>query len=174
MNCDRCKNWISEDEDGNATWSVFYDKQYICQPCAAAEMKHPLFRAAIDALTAAKQVQNYGFHGIGVPKDLIPSRVCSLCGIEEDETEYGFLGDIRVTVMDGEEGYANIVHLLCDDCLTKQVAGLRKLGFVDHRHGSTNLLEDEDCPGYIGSMHNCPTPSEYGEYVVKPKVNNVG
>lgn len=91
---------------------------------------------------------------------------CSVCGIPESEAEYERLIDARVITADGEEGFADVVQLLCEDHAQAMFVGLMALGFKDHRHGGANFLEDRECPG-ARSMDACPTPSEYGEYVVK-------
>jgi len=60
-----------------------------------------------------------------------------------------------------EEGYQRINQIFCEDCAIAKLEALMALGFKSHRHGSTNLLEDENCPGY-NDMALCPTPEEYG------------
>jgi hypothetical protein len=86
---------------------------------------------------------------------------CAVCHRTEDEVEFELLTDVTVVVADGEEGYSNVTLLLCIDDLAPIADGLQKLGFIDHRHGSTSTLEDRDCPGY-DSMDACPTPTHYG------------
>lgn len=95
-----------------------------------------------------------------------PERRCSVCGMVESATDFESLVDVRVVVANGEEGFADITQLLCDDHLPGILDGLVALGFVDHRHGGINFLEDPSCPGYRGGREACPTPSEYGEYIV--------
>jgi hypothetical protein len=95
----------------------------------------------------------------------VPNHICSKCGILYSESVYGSLVDIRVMVRKGEEGHADIYMLLCDECLDPVLDGLRKLGFEDHRHGGINFLEAECVDN---AYENCPTPSEYGMYVVEP------
>lgn len=95
-----------------------------------------------------------------------PVRRCSRCGNSEDD-QTGSLTDVRVTIANGEEGYAEIVQLVCDECLDDVSDGLRALGFSDHRHGGINFLEDGSCPG-VRDMNACPTPSEYGPQLVTP------
>lgn len=90
-----------------------------------------------------------------------PTYSCVVCHRSRDEVEFGLLTDITVVVADGEEGYSNVTLLLCDDDLNGLAETLRKLGFIDHRHGSTSTLEDIDCPGYY-DMARCPIPTHYG------------
>ncbi len=107
-----------------------------------------------------------------------PDRQCSVCGIGEDDED---LIDVTVLVADGEEGYAWIKQLLCTSHFPAIQQTLMAAGFVDHRHGGTNHLEDPRCPGTTGSMKNCPTPWREDEDVdpydrpllVRPKVNGV-
>ncbi len=96
-----------------------------------------------------------------------PPPVCSKCGKPEAESQWGRLFDVRVQTTWQEEGHADVLQLLCDVCWEPVVAELHRLGFVDHRHGGINFLEDEECPGYA-NMDACPRPSEYGEYIVQP------
>lgn len=103
---------------------------------------------------------------------------CSQCDVSEDDTEdweefeWPGLTDFTVICADGEEGYANITQYLCARCFGPVRDGLVALGFKDHRHGSINFLEDEDCCLDGDAYHNCPTPSEYGNYVVRKKRGN--
>lgn len=90
-------------------------------------------------------------------------RYCSKCGINEEDDEWQRLHDIRVVVADGEEGYANIIMLLCEECAHYMYGALISLGFYDHRHGGINFLESPYC-----DYENCPTPSDYGEFVAPP------
>lgn len=91
-----------------------------------------------------------------------PEPVCSICG----DPDGGILTDVRVIIADGEEGYADITQLLCEEHLILMQDELPKLGFRDHRHGGINFLEDPNCPGTTGSMHDCPTPTGYGGITV--------
>lgn len=86
-----------------------------------------------------------------------PERVCSVCGVPESSTEFDHLTDIRVIAAAGEEGFADITQLLCDEHLTLIAYALVRLGFKDHRHGGANFLEDPDCPG-ASRFDDCPTP----------------
>lgn len=79
-----------------------------------------------------------------------PEPVCSRCGMPEFESEWGRLLDVRVVVAEGEEGFADLTQLLCDKHAGEAIDALRRLGFRDHRHGGTNLLEDRACPGAQG------------------------
>ncbi len=97
-----------------------------------------------------------------------PPPVCSKCGIPEEESEWGKLFDVRVVTSYQEEGHADVTQLLCETCWVYVQTGLRRLGFVDHRHGGINFLEDENCPGHKVGVHACPRPSEYGGYTVQP------
>lgn len=90
---------------------------------------------------------------------------CSKCGITESESAWGTLIAIRVTTHEGEEGSADVTQLLCDECVVPVLDALHELGFIDHRHGGANFLEDEECRGYK-SMHNCPTPTQWGPVTV--------
>ncbi len=109
----------------------------------------------------------------------LPARLCSVCGLSEDDNDWGHLIDVTVLVADGEEGYAWIKQLLCSSHFPAIQQTLTEAGFVDHRHGGTNFLEDPRCPGATGSMENCPTPWREDEDVdsynrpllVRPKVN---
>lgn len=100
-------------------------------------------------------------------RERVSGRRCSVCGRPDEDTDElewpGFI-DVRVITADGEEGFADITQLLCAEHFTEVQAALLALGFRDHRHGSTNFLEDMDCPGW----GKCPTPTEYGEVTVSP------
>lgn len=90
-----------------------------------------------------------------------PTYSCANCGRSKDDVDYGLLTDVTVIIADGEEGYSNVTLLLCDDDLVRVALGLRNLGFIDHRHGSTSTLESPNCAGY-DNMDDCPTPTHYG------------
>lgn len=83
-----------------------------------------------------------------------PADACSVCGTTEDM----HLVPITVTVAPGEEGYAQITMLLCDQHLSIKMLQLLNLGFMDHNHGGIDYLEDLNCPGRI-NMNDCPTPT---------------
>lgn len=117
-------------------------------------------QAELDA--AAKLLRMSGQY-IVEEKYVEPPHFCSLCGIFEQEALYGVLVDARVIVADGEEGFADITLLLCDDCSVGVFKGLQNLGFKDHRHGGANSLEDQNCPG-ADRMRACPTPTDSGIY----------
>lgn len=94
-------------------------------------------------------------------------RVCSICGISEGEPDYDILGDVRVITMEGEEGYSDVTMLLCEenDHLGQITTMLKALGFMDHNHGGTSLLQDENCirAQYDPDTHlllPCPTPAD--------------
>lgn len=89
-----------------------------------------------------------------------PTYGCAICRITPEEINEP-LTDVTVITADGEEGYSNITLLLCNDDLIHVTDELQKLGFSDHRHGSTSLLEDPDCPGFE-YMESCPNPTHYG------------
>lgn len=89
---------------------------------------------------------------------MFPDTNCSKCGKTEEENSWGRMIDIRVITSEGEEGFADITMYLCDECFTPIQEGLMALGFKDHRHGSTDFLEDMECPGW----GKCPTPTKYG------------
>ena len=89
-----------------------------------------------------------------------PERVCSHCGVNESLTEYGNLTEVRVIMAQGEEGFADIIQLLCEDGLEAIQMELLKLGFKDHRHGGVDFLEDVDCPGFE-DMDKCKTPTAF-------------
>lgn len=86
---------------------------------------------------------------------------CAVCHRTLDEVEFEMLTDVTVIVADGEEGYSNVTLLLCYEHLDPVAEALCKLGFIDHRHGSTSTLEDQNCPGHK-RMEDCPTPTRYG------------
>lgn len=102
-----------------------------------------------------------------------PENQCSICGINESETGWSRLIDIRVSVSLGEEGAADITMLLCDEHFSTIQASLLYLGFADHRHGGINFLEATWCPGADGGV--CPTPHDdededhNGSILIKPK-----
>lgn len=85
---------------------------------------------------------------------------CFFCACTEEDNRrngWGPLTDIRVIVAEGEEGYGNILRLVCNDHLITTTVGLAELGFADHRHGGINFLEDPKCPG-AARYGDCPTP----------------
>ena len=90
-----------------------------------------------------------------------PEYFCAICHTFPEDTEDGVLTDVRVIVADGEEGFSDVTLLLCDDHLARMTQKLTKLGFIDHRHGSTSSLEDLTCLG-SSFRGRCPTPTEYG------------
>lgn len=98
-------------------------------------------------------------------------RRCSRCGVTENDAEWEMLFDVRVITADGEEGFADVVQLLCNDHLIEVTEALVALGFKDHRHGGANFLEDNHCPG-AERMNACPTPDGTDEFpiVVRPPV----
>ena len=99
-----------------------------------------------------------------------PEIRCSKCECLESDADWGSLFPIEVITNAGEEGHADVIQLLCNDCFTEVVHGLIELGFKDHRHGGANFLEDIDC--CENPYENCPTPSGYGEYYVgNPHLN---
>lgn len=106
-----------------------------------------------------------------------PERQCSVCGLPENEN-MGYLIDATVLVADGEEGYAWVKQLLCGSHFPAIQQTLIGAGFVDHRHGGTNHLEDPRCPGYE-DYQACPTPwledEDQDPYdrplLVRPRVN---
>lgn len=92
--------------------------------------------------------------GVTVPIEPSPPRAvlhCSYC----DRTSH--LTDVRVVIAEAEEGFADIMRLVCENHLDSMTKGLRNLGFRDHRHGGINFLEDPYCPGF-NDMALCPTP----------------
>lgn len=100
----------------------------------------------------------------------VVARVCDKCGErEEADGKYGEFDDpmwIPISVEageTGEEGWNELERVFCGDCVTDVLFALGALGFQDHHHGSTNLLEDVDCPG-AGNRTDvpriCPTPSK--------------
>lgn len=97
---------------------------------------------------------------------LWPDGACSRCGSTAEDDYIGRPPvDITVITADGEEGYARVTQLYCDDCFVTVIEILQGLGFVDHRHGSIDFLEDMLCPGY-DDMRKCPTPTVYGDVLV--------
>lgn len=90
-----------------------------------------------------------------------PVRLCSICGIDEKESQWGMLVDFTVICARGEEGYADITQLLCDNCMPSTVHGLQALGFRDHRHGGINYLEDGSCCGGVNAFEKCPVSPGY-------------
>lgn len=118
--------------------------------------------------TQAMEGQTY------TPPEPDPPMVCSKCGTPEEDTPHGRLFDVQVITCEGEEGYGNVTMMLCDEqeCGPTIIEELIKLGFVDHKHGGTDLLQDENC---IGAQYNeqhylkpCPTPTDpyKGTYIV--------
>lgn len=87
-------------------------------------------------------------------------RYCYVCGYSEDEGAQ--LTDITVIAADGEEGHSDITMYVCENDLANKLDGLAALGFVNHQHGSTTLLEDESCAGFA-DMTKCPRPTHYGK-----------
>lgn len=87
---------------------------------------------------------------------------CARCGMSEDAQH---LVDVRVVTHEGEEGFADVTMLLCEDHLDGVIEVIVRLGFTDHRHGGADFLEDRHCPGYEDPPA-CPTPSEYGPVTV--------
>lgn len=88
-----------------------------------------------------------------------PEPVCSRCSKPESEDVHGILTPVQVVTAEGEEGYADVTQLLCNDDLEEVLAGLMALGFKDHRHGGINYLEDDECKATYGSA-GCPTPHD--------------
>lgn len=137
------------------------------------EVEHPKAKInlgkslSIDLQTAVSIVKASGVYDVK-QRYVAPPRFCSICGVAEDEAVYGTLIDAQTIVADGEEGFADITLLLCDECAVPVFNGLVALGFKDHRHGGANHLEDTECPGYRGG--ECPTPSDWSNrsYVVPP------
>jgi hypothetical protein len=99
------------------------------------------------------------------PVEVVEDR-CSVCGMTESESGWGMFVDVRVVVAEGEEGFADITQLLCDEHLETVTKALMNLGFKDHRHGGVNYLEDSTCPGE-NEMDACPTPTEYGAVTIR-------
>jgi hypothetical protein len=107
--------------------------------------------------------------------DIYEEPRCSQCGKDEEANFFAPMIDITVVVCDHEEGYANVRQWLCAQCSIPILDMIRLVGFVNHEHGGTCLLPDPDCVGEgpwhqpDGTFQNpCPTPSEYGQYVVPP------
>lgn len=99
------------------------------------------------------------------PKDTTPPNTCFQCGMTEEDSfdSWGMpLTDALVIVAYGEEGYSHIQKYVCGGHLAWLQDEFRRMGFVSHHHGSTTLLEDQDCPGYATSGA-CPNPKSYGE-----------
>lgn len=103
---------------------------------------------------------------------VLPPEFCSKCGKSSEDCDWGSLIDVSVVTADGEEGFAYVTQLLCDDCLNPMLDALTSLGFVDHHHGGIDFLEDLSCCGGNNAYDNCPTPSS-GRYVVPPPAINV-
>ncbi len=104
--------------------------------------------------------------------DPLPQRRCSICGKDEDDTDWQHLIDLRVIAADGEEGFADVTMLLCGaaGCYWTIVGEIKNLGFVDHRHGGINYLEDPDCPT---PTSECLRPTEYGRvFINNPELNH--
>lgn len=98
--------------------------------------------------------------------NILHNNKCSKCGKDAEETEWGTLLDISVITADGEEGFAYVTQLLCDTCFNTVLNAIVELGFVDHRHGGINYLEDMNCCNGIKAYEKCPRPSEFGQYIV--------
>lgn len=90
---------------------------------------------------------------------------CFKCGCtDSDNWDNGFgpCVDVCVMIANGEEGFSHISKYVCNDHLIEIVDAFKALGFRSHHHGSTTLLEDDQCPGYTDWL-TCPTPKGYGE-----------
>lgn len=106
----------------------------------------------------------------GVPStDETQELLCSHPGCTVRNWDQGFpLIDITVLCSPGEEGYAEVTQLFCDEHYEEMAAALAALGFVSHNHHGTNLLDgdadwvDHRCGGY----GKCPHEVEYGPELV--------
>lgn len=104
-------------------------------------------------------------------RERVVARICDGCGArDEPKRDYFNPTWIPITVEageTGEEGWNELERIYCDDCAINVLTELGKLGFQDHYHGSTNLLENIDCigSGYKEPFGDCPTPSSgpYGD-----------
>jgi hypothetical protein len=146
--------------------------RYTTEPRSKSEIAW--FRGHMKATTPTMQqvkMVRFGKYGsstvTAAPTRFEKMSECSKCGKSEEDSDWGLI-DISVITADGEEGFAYVTQLVCDDCFKPLQESLIKLGFVDHRHGGINFLEDETCCNGKNAYDNCPTPSEYGQYVVLP------
>jgi hypothetical protein len=48
----------------------YFNRDILCPPCKNKERKHPRFKEAYDAESAAVRAGDYNFPGIGRPSDL--------------------------------------------------------------------------------------------------------
>lgn len=92
--------------------------------------------------------------------------VCDGCGKRYDTANmYNIYlpGEwVTITVEAGnkyEEGWQIIKRDFCDDCAPTELEKLANIGWKNHFHGSTNLLEDIECPG-TENRELCPTPDK--------------
>lgn len=94
---------------------------------------------------------------------------CSRCGMAEEDTEWGKFFWVEVITEPGEEGFADIVQLLCERCWNVVIEVIKDLGFVGHHHGGIDFLEADCGPG---AYHTCPIPNEQGQYFVRHDRHN--
>lgn len=94
---------------------------------------------------------------------------CSHCGTHEGDTPNCSLVEVSVITAEGEEGFAYVTQLLCDEenCLPRVLGALHDLGFVNHHHGSIDFLEDPKCCNGRNTYEDCPTPTGYGRHYVQ-------
>lgn len=94
-------------------------------------------------------------------------RKCRFCGKTDHDHEsmgFGPLIDVTITIARGEEGHSHVAAYVCNEHLIATTDALVKAGFGIHVHGGICFLEDTNCVGYSGSMHDCPTPeSQYDD-----------
>lgn len=104
------------------------------------------------------------------------AEVCSRPGCGFHHWDDGApLTPVKVEILPGEEGYAEVTQLLCQQHLVEVAEALINLGFGSHNHHGTNMLDSHayaplgviDCGGY----GKCSHPAEYGPEVVTPETS---
>lgn len=92
--------------------------------------------------------------------------VCSEPGCGRTANDEGWPTLIYLTVLTspGEEGYAEVTRVYCQEHFEIVARQLVSMGFGSHNHHGTNLLDAEVCGGY----GTCPMPAEYGPELVQP------
>ena len=94
------------------------------------------------------------------PREELPVPRCSYCtrtSADNRRDGFGPLVDVRVIVAESEEGFADVMRLVCNQHLIVVTSRLADAGFTSHKHGGICFLEDTKCPGYTDPIL-CPTP----------------
>lgn len=97
------------------------------------------------------------------------AEVCSRPGCGFHHWDDGApLTPVKVEILPGEEGYAEVTQILCQQHLVEVAVVLIELGFGSHNHHGTNILDlDLECGGY----GKCPHDVEYGPEIVSPETS---